>query len=118
MIASIFDQFTKQPYLSKGGTTLKKKSTLHELNSAFVQYAWELDVEQQLIVHLKHSPMPVAATTSEEVSEPESDVMEAKGKGKGKIKKVKGKGKQLQASATSLTSPTILLTSGKKRKRE
>ena len=51
-----FDQFTKQPYLSKGGTTLKEKKRLNELNKSFEQYAWELDVNQQLAAHLTHSP--------------------------------------------------------------
>jgi len=65
-----FDQFTKQPYLTTRGITLKSPAKLTQLNDSFEQYAWELDVSHQIAAHVNHRPMPHAPTRWDELETP------------------------------------------------
>jgi hypothetical protein len=101
-----FDQFTKQPYLTSKGVTIKSQSVLKKLNDNFEQYAWELDVDIQLQFHQKpgkKSTGKLAAADSWD------DKIKLLDHGKGK-----GKGKAVDTSS-SLAGPSQPTTSTKKR---
>lgn len=77
-----FDQYTKQPYLTSKGIT---SSIIEELNNTYEQHAWELDVDQQLQLHLESSKKPTGrfpAVDSWDTAPAPPD--KGKGKGKGK----------------------------------
>ena len=48
----IFENFNRQPYLSRKCKVLKNVSMLRKLDDLFEQFAWELDVDRQLKRHL------------------------------------------------------------------
>lgn len=97
-----FSTFSRQPYLTAKGTTVKSETQLKSLDDMFEQYSFELNVEIQLAEHLnagkekQRTPVSKINVLESGTVATQIDAKEGKGKPKGK-----GRGRNLEESKDS-----------------
>ena len=105
-----FEEFRKQSYLNSEGKTYKRQADIEHVEQHFEQYAWELDVDEQLKQHqaslkrvVKSKQTDFGAFGMGDELKPVTTISKGKGKGKGKGKEVSGP----SAGALMLPSSSI-----------
>ena len=102
-----YDAFTRQPYLTTKGVSLKDQNIISSIDNEVDQYAWELDVEkqrEQCMREKRANAGKLSAVSS--WSDSKLDLQSDKGK-----EKSKDKGKGIAGAATRSKAGTSVIPS-------